>query len=99
MTCPGLLDLACVAGVPVRAERNIGPLRATRGSFPIQDARKMGREQKSSFLLSPHFPRVLNAKTPSRSPKRPYISFTSYGNACYAGNSGPYSPKNIASVI
>ena len=48
--------------------------------FPIRNARKMGREQKTShpppttFLLSPHFPRFLfsphfsrvpNAKTPA----------------------------------
>ena len=67
--CP---NIACVASVPVRAERNKGP----RESFCIQDARKMGREQKrrgkngppSSFLLSPHFPHVLNAKIASRGP-------------------------------
>ena len=53
---------ACVASVLVRAERNLC----------IQDARKMGREQKGrppwSFLLSPDFPHVLNAKIPSRGP-------------------------------
>ena len=51
----------------------------------------MGREQKgprakrtppSSFLLSPHFPRFPNTKTPSRGPM---LKFGSYGNACYAG--------------
>ena len=76
-------QVACVASVPVRAERNN---RAARRSFAFRTRRKWGESKKgegggwgrgkkgtlpfftiphplpSPFLLSPHFPRVLNAK-------------------------------------
>ena len=63
--------------------------RAVR-SFHIQNAWKMEARTKSAEngarvkkppLLSPHFPRVPNVKTPPQS----NISFGSYENACYAG--------------
>ena len=43
--------IACVASVPVRAERNIRPREAARRSFHIRDARKMGREQNCGPTL------------------------------------------------
>ena len=48
--------LACIASVPipVPAERNIGP--------------REGCAENGVTNLSPHFLRVLNAKTPSRDP-------------------------------
>ena len=77
-----LIRVACVASVPIRAELKY---RAARRSFRVREARKMGREHPSpsSFLLSPHFPRFPNTKTPSRGPM---LKFGSYGSACYAGN-------------
>ena len=107
--------IACVASVPVRAERNKGP--RSRSNFRLNGRGENGARAKKTreggggggggrggenafpppppslalfalasffprlFLLSPHFPRVLNAKTLSRS----FFSFGSYGNACYAG--------------
>ena len=57
-------SLACVASVPVRTERNIGP---REGVFAFRTRGKWGGSKKDEGKM-PHFPRVLNAKTPSRGP-------------------------------
>ena len=63
----------CVASVPVQAERNIGPRERvfafrTRGKWGENKKGRRPSRQPSTFLLSPHFPRVPNAKTPFRAP-------------------------------
>ena len=93
-------DFACVASVPVRAERNNRAARRsfafrTRGKIPAPFLRLFFALAPfpSLFLLSPHFSRFLFALVPFSvrpecdTPSRgPIISLGSYGNACYAGN-------------
>ena len=59
-------SVACVASVPVQAERSIG---RREGIFAFGTCGKWDESKKyplpSSFLLSPHFLRVPNVKTPS----------------------------------
>ena len=97
-SCGCKARVACVASVPIRAElkyraaRRSFRVREARKMGREQKGRGKGggggallspsHPPPSSFLLSPHFPRFPNTKTPSRGP---ILKFGSYGNACYAG--------------
>ena len=100
--CPKSMELACVASVPVRAERNwkdrerVFAFR-TRGKWGenkkrrgkngarAKRAREGGGGGEEENPLLPHFPHVHSGENCF---SRSFISFGSYGNACYAGNDG-----------